>query len=79
MLTCTISGSLTGTETYSWISSCSPDCDDDFTVTDQSELSIMNVRARDSGSYTCTVTDGSTLIGVSTATINRVEGMQYYI
>ena len=71
-LTCLISGSSTS-PTYAWSSSCSSDCDGDLTGTDQSELSVANVRARDTGSYTCTVTDGSTVI-MSTATISRVSG-----
>jgi len=76
ILTCMISGSPTGPVSYSWSSSCSPDCDGDFTGTDQSILIVANVRARDTGSYTCTVTDGSMMmVGMSTATINRVEGM----
>ena len=74
ILICTISGSLTGTETFSWSSSCSPNCDGDLTGTDQSELSVTNLRARDTGSYTCTVTDGGVMVRVSTATISRVEG-----
>ncbi|XP_065918563.1 hemicentin-1-like isoform X2 [Dysidea avara] len=75
ILICTISGSLTGTETFSWSSSCSPNCDGDLTGTDQSELSVTNLRARDTGSYTCTVTDGGVMVRVSTATISRVEGV----
>ena len=71
-LTCMISGGPTGSESYSWSSNCSPDCDGDLTGTDQSVLSVANVRARDTGSYTCTVTDGGTIM--STATISRVEG-----
>ena len=76
---CTISGSVSGTETYSWSSSCSPDCDGDLTGTDQSILSLTNVRARDTGSYNCTVTDSGVMIGMSTATVDRVEGTSLYL
>jgi len=68
-LTCMASGSPTA---YSWTSSCSPDCDGDLTGTDQNVLSVANVRARDTGNYTCTATDGGMMM--STATISRVEG-----
>ena len=77
-LTCMISGSPTGSESFSWSSSCSPDCDGDLTGTDQSILIVANVRARDTGNYTCTVLDsGTMLLGMSTATINRVEGIVF--
>ena len=76
-LTCMISGSPTGSVSYSWSSSCSPDCDGDFIGTDQSILTVANVRARDTGSYTCTVTDGGVMVGMSTATISRVEGIVF--
>jgi len=72
-LTCNISGSGTS-GTYSWTRMCT-DCDDnDLTGTDQNVLSVTNVRARDTGNYTCTVTDGGMMVGMSTATISRVEG-----
>ena len=74
-LTCMISGSPTGSESYSWSSSCSPDCDGDFIGTDQRVLSVTNVRARDTGNYICTVMDsGAMVLGMSVATIDRVEG-----
>ena len=70
-LTCMTSGSPTS---YSWSRTCTGCDDDDLTGTDQSVLSVANVRARDTGSYTCTV-DGTMM---STATISRVEGKFYF-
>ena len=67
ILTCMASGSPTS---YSWSKTCTGCDDNDLTGTDQSVLTVANVRARDTGSYTCTV-DGTMM---STATISRVEG-----
>ena len=66
-LTCMASGSPAS---YSWSRTCTGCDDNDLTGTDQSVLTVANVRARDTGSYTCTV-DGTMM---STATISRVEG-----
>ena len=68
-LTCMVSGSPMS---YSWSRTCTGCNDSDLTGIDQSVLTVATVRARDTGSYTCTVTDGGTTM--STATISRVEG-----
>ena len=78
-LTCTSSNDPTGNLSYSWSSSCSPACDSDVSSTNQSELLVTVLRARDTGNYTCTITDDGIIVGKSTATICRVEGIHFFL
>ena len=73
-LTCSINPSVTTSDvvSYQWSIGCDSDCSWSGAMT--TTLSNPYIRGRDYGDYTCTITEGSTVIGRSVFIIDRIEG-----
>ena len=78
-LTCILHNGPAGNVSYNWSSSCSSNCDGDLSGTNHRELSVIVLRARDIGNYTCTITNGGVIIGESTASISGAKGTHLFL
>jgi len=76
VLTCSVDPSVitSGTVSYQWTTGCDSDCSWSGVMT--ATLSTPYIRGRDYGDYTCTITEGSTVIGRSVFSIDHIEGEQ---
>jgi len=73
-LTCSVDHSVTtsGIVSYQWIIRCDGDCS--WSGSMSNTLSNPYIRGGDYGNYTCTITEGGTIIGRSVFEIDRIEG-----
>ena len=74
-LICSVDPSVTisGTVSYQWAIGCTGvGCS--WSGITMAVLTNPNIRGRDYGDYTCTITDDGTIIGRRVFTIERVEG-----
>ena len=73
-LTCSADSSVTtsGIVSYQWTIGCDSDCS--WSGTMNTTLSNPSIRGRDYGDYTCTITEGSTVIGRNVFAIDHIEG-----
>ena len=74
-LTCSVDPSITtsGAVSYQWTIGCTGGgCS--WSGTTMAVLTNPNIRGRDYGDYTCTISDDDTVIGRKVFTIDRIEG-----
>jgi len=76
-LTCSIDPSVTtsGVLSYQWTIGCNGNCR--WSGITSATLNNSYIRGRDYGDYTCTITEGSTVIGRSVFTIDHIGGKLY--